>query len=237
MKKAELRNKFLGTIWEVIMIVVGILIAIAIDDWNSDRLVQKDKRSLLQNLSVELEDNRNKIIQKQWEVRKTFKCLLTIIQHSGPVEKAIEDSTLMKFIHSSLGDLNIDFSDAALLDIVNSGQLQLIDLDSARILISTWEAAIQHRLLREEDSRNRLLTYLSRTISFVDMDRNNAYLKKSGMVANSDFKIENKAILRDHEYQNLCEDHLWHVREVMLYYEKLLVLIRDLHTNINKELN
>lgn len=230
------KERVLNGVWEVLMIVAGILVALWIDDWNSDRVAEKDKRAFLQNLSVELKDNRDKIIYKQWDVRKAFKCLLTVIQHSGPIPKEIPDTTFLRFVHNSLGDLQVDFSDAAVLDMINSGQLQLIEHDSCRLLISEWEADLRHNVLSQGDSRQRLLDYLIQHVSFVSMDRYDAYLRKSGMSANSDFELDNRKILTDPIYQNLCEDHLWHVRKVMLHYEKLVKNIDDLQYAIQLEL-
>ena len=77
-KKMLTENKFsnylLYSVGEIILVVVGILIALQINNWNQDRIAHKETEVLLSNLKLEVEENIKdlKAQQNVLKVRKDW---------------------------------------------------------------------------------------------------------------------------------------------------------------------
>ena len=67
-------NYLLYSVGEIILVVVGILIALQINNWNQDRIEHKETEVLLSNLKIEVEENIKDLKDQQnvLKVRKDW---------------------------------------------------------------------------------------------------------------------------------------------------------------------
>ena len=67
-------NYLLYSVGEIILVVVGILIALQINNWNQDRIEHKETEVLLSNLKLEVEENIKDLKDQQnvLKVRKDW---------------------------------------------------------------------------------------------------------------------------------------------------------------------
>ncbi|NNL15260.1 MAG: hypothetical protein HKO81_01305 [Flavobacteriaceae bacterium] len=138
-------NKFskylLYAIGEIVLVVIGILIALQINNWNESRKDRIEEKETLKNLTSDLE---SALLQLNVKIRqnRTFfvadSILLDVISHErqlpkDSLEKLILGHLITPTFNPEMGNLN---------EIISSGKLNLIKNDSLRNHISSWNKSM-----------------------------------------------------------------------------------------------
>ncbi len=125
-------------IGEIVLVVIGILIALSINNWNEDRLEQRQEKALLNQLKTEFSMNlqlEDKIAVKEELIHSVLR-LFHYIDH--PVfrnKDSIEYHIGRTFPFSTF--------DPIVNDLASSGSLRLIRSDSLKLLLSLWTSNIK----------------------------------------------------------------------------------------------
>src|SRR5210317_884261 len=132
-------------IGEIFLVVIGILIALQINNWNEFRKDRIQEQEVLQQLKEEHESNL-KQLESKIEMRniiiKSSKKLLSYIDNP---DSANSDSILYNLAR---GGLRPTF-DPIKNDLISSNKLSLIQNNKLRKLLSQWESNY-HQLNEEE---------------------------------------------------------------------------------------
>jgi hypothetical protein len=142
---------FKYAIGEIVLVVIGILIALQINNWNEDRKDRIQEQKILMQLRDEFKANiaqlENKINLREYVMQKASEVLTYIdLQQDVPID------TLMLQISPIL--LAPTF-DPIQNEILNSENLQLIKNDSLRSYLSKWPSGIVD--LKEQENEYRFL--------------------------------------------------------------------------------
>jgi len=139
-------NKYLlYAIGEILLVVIGILIALQVNNWNEYRAERKQERVILHQLKIEFTSNldqlNGKIIGKE-KLIHSVKRLFHYIDHPELAEKDSVDFHL---------GWTIPFTtfDPIENDLASSGSLRLIRSDSLKLMLSLWTANIKE--VQEDD--------------------------------------------------------------------------------------
>ncbi|PHQ28452.1 DUF6090 family protein [Leeuwenhoekiella nanhaiensis] len=123
---------------EIILVVIGILIALQINNWNEDRKEQAEAIALLSQLHAEFESNRKqleeKMIIRNNMIAASFK-LLNYIDHP---EKRHLDSVNSHLVQTLL----VPTFDPVVNDIISSGRIQLLRNNRLKELLTLWTSEI-----------------------------------------------------------------------------------------------
>ncbi len=57
LKQSKIQSYFIYAIGEIVLVVIGILIALSINNWNQERIVKIENQVILQNLNKEFSEN------------------------------------------------------------------------------------------------------------------------------------------------------------------------------------
>ena len=141
---------FKYAIGEILLVVLGILIALQINNWNTQRIERNQERQILLQLQKEYQDNKQQLLHKI-SLRNTM---------STSAKK------LLTYYELGLDKLNIDSLDSYLVytflrptldpalgvtnELTNSGKLYLIENEQLRTLISNWAGKYVSELKEEE---------------------------------------------------------------------------------------
>ena len=145
-------------IGEILLVVVGILIALSINTWNEDRKLADEEQYLLTELLSEFNTNLNKIKEDQF---------LNSNNQNGAIEilDLIQNKTLKNneqkldslfMIVFSYGSFNP--STGVLNEIINSGKLRILKNDTLRNKLSQWPGWIENQQ-EDIDIRREQLNY------------------------------------------------------------------------------
>ena len=124
-------------IGEIVLVVIGILLALSINNWNTQRIEGKQEKQILQQIRAEYEDNKAQLLSKmegRFMINKAASKLLEY--HSKP--STIDPDSLAIYIAATMFRPTFDPATGVMDELVNSGKLYLIKNDSLRVLLSNW---------------------------------------------------------------------------------------------------
>ena len=130
-------------IGEILLVVIGILIALQINNWNENRKDSRAETNLLMGLQNEFKINLEKIDSdidlNQKNVDACFRITELIRENSLEKQTVTLDSLLGR-----LGMLaSFDARRAVTDEIINSGKLDILRNDALRVLITRWPALLE----------------------------------------------------------------------------------------------
>lgn len=196
-------------IGEIVLVVIGILIALQINSWNEIRLAKIEEKSILSNLHQEFIQNKNAlkaIINKNKETYQAGITLMDLVGKSRAELKVINtDSLLFKSIDYNL----FNPSQNSLSDLLQSGRLQFLKNEKLKELLYQWTRIITITIENYNgvDSKieNDLVPYLTLKHSLKDID----FYGPLNWKKKSQLSVDKLKIFEDIEYENLMDDALY----------------------------
>jgi len=149
---------------EILLVVIGILLALQISSWNEQRLENKQEVELLLGLKKEFQDNLSQLnasIKINGKVTRT--CLdLTRMIRTDSVRKAPE--RLHELLMTMLDFNSFDARTGVSGEIVASGKLNILKNDALRVQLVNWLTLLQDCeediLFRSENYTINLMPFL-----------------------------------------------------------------------------
>ncbi len=132
----------LYAIGEIILVVIGILIALSINNWNQERIEHKETKVLLRNLSLDIEENINNLKDQQnlFEIRKDWAdFILKTID-----DQKVKDSTMFVTAITRVGWI-MDYSQMlpTYTEIISSGKLSYINSENLKKALADYQSKVE----------------------------------------------------------------------------------------------
>lgn len=136
---------------EIVLVVIGILIALQVNNWNEDRKDRALEKEILIQLESEYQNNLKDLLAKN-VLRKE-----NIMSSALWLLSAIDKNTL----DANLDSLNYHLGKTIIVpsfdpvngisqELISTGKLQLIQNDSLKVQLTQWPSIVEDFLLREE---------------------------------------------------------------------------------------
>ncbi len=206
---------FKYAIGEIILVMIGILLALQVNNWNQNRIEQKEEKEVIAKLHADFKENK-----------KVLKDFLTLIKNQGNAEKK-----LMSLIGVSKEELykhNLDslfyvafsasefaFADNTIKNIMQSGKLNLLKKDTITDLLYKLNTLSEIRKTRmgklDKWSDEQFVPYLLDKVSFKQMDMNSNY----SWSGKSKVKPDYYPLFQEIELENYLDNHLWYNQQVI----------------------
>lgn len=206
-QKLLAENKFtkylLYALGEIVLVVIGILIALQINNWNEARKTSIEEASLLRSLKNEMRYNSKELKRARGvnksNIQGTGRLVGILTPNPG---KEITDEQLASLLGASLSE-KTEFQPR--LSVINSEKLAIISNDSLK------------NLLRSIDSRVRHLEEHEKTVTQIRWDCTMQTLEDGNFRATVDqvmdtrgwyttsksaFKNTNQALLKSRQFEN-----------------------------------
>ena len=162
-------NKFskylLYAIGEIILVVIGILIALQINDWNEQQKTKEKEQNYLSLIKHEMLGNLQSI-QAEKEVLTNFlSSLHQILELYANPDPNTTNKKLSEILAPVLkNDMDFYFKDGTLKEVISTGNLKDITNDSIRNIL----ASISGNLERVRAQENRVNDYISKGNNFLE---------------------------------------------------------------------
>lgn len=168
-KDNKLTKYLLYAIGEILLVVIGILIALQINNWNEARKLDIKESIYLNGLKIDFEQSQralNRVIKKTDRVSKTVDTFVSLIKTRG------NELTLFQIDSLSMasGGFTVFMpSEGVINDIIGSGKLDMIKNTELRSKIASWEADL--RMIREHEIIGKvdIEKYLDHISKYFDM--------------------------------------------------------------------
>lgn len=146
-------NQFLKysryAIGEILLVVVGILIALQINNWNEGRKETVKETTILKQLQIEFQSNLQQLDEKIDVREKMMHAAMRLFYYIDHPEDRVIDS-----INAYLGRTTVYTTyDPILNDLASSGSLRIIENDRLKQMLSFWSSEI---VQVKEDENNWL---------------------------------------------------------------------------------
>ncbi|MBO0341343.1 MAG: DUF6090 family protein [Allomuricauda sp.] len=215
-------NKFskylIYAIGEIILVVIGILIALRINNWNENQKLLQEEKATLASLKLEFQKNLTQLEVDIQAVEAFISAGNKILEHTGPdyefgtlqhVDSLISVTPRMAVWDPSLYTLN---------NIKSSGKLSSLSNEELKILLIEWESFYSNLLDWGSFYVERGNTYFD----YLMEHSNNRNLSMIGPIqfSKSKFDLSNEALLRQPEFENILVHRVTHNAFMFGFYQE-----------------
>jgi hypothetical protein len=172
----------LYAIGEIILVVIGILIALQVNNWNIERTNTKQETNILLQLKQEYTENLREIEQKI-EIRYAMNISIrTLIKYSDEGFEGTSLDTVYHHIEQTFYNPTFDGPTGVTDDLLSSGKLYLLKNDELRNLLTNWSGTTIKVTEEEQFMVNHILPkYHDYTNNFFDKRKLSSSNKQSGL--------------------------------------------------------
>lgn len=233
-------NQFLKysryAIGEIVLVVIGILIALQINNWNNELANKRDEQIIIKNINLEFRQNKEtlaKSITHHKTILASTKYMMNLI---GESEAVLKKHNLDSLISQSIDYLEYNPSQAVYTDLISSGKLNLISSDSLRLLLFDWSTRLDAKTeaykTLDEISQTLVLPYLTKNALLKNIDSYSIvkWKEKSKLSANY------HKMFQDLEFENNMENQVWDITNYIMILERLEKATDKVIDKTNKEL-
>ena len=150
-------------IGEIVLVVIGILIALSINNWNLGQIDKKNEQKILLDLKTEFEANLNDAKRVKQGHENIYSSIKQIQQIS--IDRIYHQPTLDSLVSNILLWYSFTPRPGASNNLINSGSLNLISNDELRDLLTVWPGIVSDISDDENVSanynQNHLVPFLS----------------------------------------------------------------------------
>tara|TARA_R110001632_G_scaffold129726_2_gene243805 strand:- start:335 stop:1087 length:753 start_codon:yes stop_codon:yes gene_type:complete len=205
-------NKYLlYAIGEIILVVIGILIALQINNWNENRQIKKLENASIKGLFSEFKLNKSAIESCKNLISEMRMYGDSIRMELGPLKSNLE----IEQVNYWFGEIGFTRRCEISTDVLNSGNINIISNAEIRRQISKWFSDLKD-LEREENEwaqqfSTTITSYLNKWIQWDDVDYNEES-RDDPRYFKSRFSIDPRLILQQVEFSNIMNNHYWRIK-------------------------
>tara|TARA_R110001632_G_scaffold124451_2_gene237371 strand:+ start:12887 stop:13615 length:729 start_codon:yes stop_codon:yes gene_type:complete len=223
---------------EIILVVIGILIALNINNWNENQQVKQVEKASLNALLGEFKEN-NISIQKCLDNIKNRRLIGdTIRKMIGPKLTTVSVDKTNRIIGGISATDKCIVSKDALDDIKSSGKLNLLTNKNIRQNISKWTSLLDELRGEENDwaqeFANQFIPYANKWIMWDDVEV--SFHQEDSRYFKSPFTEDPRRMLQQKEFSNIMAIQYWRIGRIERRTKQLLTQNNKLVAFIEEEL-
>jgi hypothetical protein len=243
--KNKTSQYFKYAIGEIVLVVIGILIALQINNWNEERNNRKEEFFILDKLQSDLETDIENLVFTNKYLEIDIKNYIVSLEILGRKREASKEEFLKNF-GSILAIISFDQNNTTFNNLVSSGKLEIItnkELYNAIVTYytddySSWDTALK------DYTRNIIAPYLLKYDYIPQADKSNMAVLYKNFSLNfyqtdlDSFDIEAKTLedyRKDIFIINILRQKLYNLQGQLLEYKNLLEQIKKLSAEIKTE--
>jgi hypothetical protein len=232
----RLTKYLLYAIGEIILVVIGILIALQINNWNQERIVKEHNHTIVQNLNKEFSENLIELdtsIDRLNDVIQGMEILLKVMRTQ---DSNMTESEFDKLLNKTFWMPTWKPSSFVLVELKNSGALSKLNANNLKSLLFKWEREFD----KMENNKNNFLLYGAEYIEFITkngsvrnidaLSENTKNLQKSTIAKN------NPELLKNPEFENRADNFYFLAVRLREHFQSLRRIMNEIIEFSNVEL-
>ena len=236
LKEGKAKRYLIYAFGEIVLVIVGILIALLINDWRNDLNIQKDEKKILESLDVEFSDAKvsiSEFIQSSEDIIATNKQFLSYCVN---INKDFEESTFDSLLYNAAWNASLRLNQGVFKELLNTGNLSKISNSKLRVLLSSWDGLLE--ALRNSEKvaadylASKLVNYLDQNISMTIMAKYDKTGVKIPQI--NDRIIDRKNLAKDIELENFIYNQIWFSHSKVKVALELIALNIEILDEIQK---
>jgi hypothetical protein len=225
-------------IGEIVLVVMGILIALQVNTWNENRKINNQELQLLESLQKEFTYNQIELDRSIKKAQIIQERCETLLKNTGNHEMKLSKFESDSLINWGLNAIvTYDPSNGILTDIISSGKIQIIKNEKLKTSLSNWNGIFND--VKEDETwavneRNTIIypflyKYSNYTSTTQGSQENNTIT--------SGFETDYQAIYKLIEFENLVNSHRIWYRKIEFNYKRLKSKIEEIISLCNEEID
>ena len=205
-------NKFskylIYAIGEIVLVVIGILIAFSISSWNEKRLEANQEKITLSNLNGEFQDNLRDLDSINAKLSNTIANMEHLFAMFNKKESQYDSSTLDSIISKILTSPTWKPSEFVLNDLKNSGGLSKLRNKELKKLLFQWTRyynEMKEMAIQTEKTSIDIVEFLKIHGSLRNVDTSTPNFRYE----RSKLNIDNLSLLQNPQFENYIDDKLF----------------------------
>lgn len=210
LEQGQLRNYFFYAIGEIFLVVLGILIALQLNNYNASLKQARQERESLINLRRDFEYNQIEIKRVITDMKKNREFTRRILDQTG--NRYTHTFVIDSFLGEATGTSRYQPRNGFLMDLINSGKLGIIQSDELRNRLSSWLPELER--LKEQETTSLefdydVVRYVFKHGSWLNTDQvdDDQFIRDLGMPV-SGFEVDNNRMLQSQEFENRIENQI-----------------------------
>jgi len=221
---------------EVILVILGILIALGINEWRNKVNTKENEKLIVESLHIEFSKTKSQIIEyienneKLIDTNKEF--LKLCLNESEEFEASRFDSLFYK----SAWHYQLTLNQGVFKELISAGKLSEISNRDLRVLLSSWDGLFYEAKNDDQFGEDYLISkiqlYIDKNMSWVQMSK----YDETGVhiPMNSRRKIDRINIAKDLELENFIYNSIWLIQNQINSAKSVLVLNDEILDEIKK---
>lgn len=209
LQKNKITTYILYAIGEIVLVVIGILIAVSIDDWNESAKKQKVEKDILNAIHVEFQENLNTLYTKQVSNDSAINYMSTVLKlMNHTIENKFSDYQLDSILLHAISDIRWLPSEYAIQRVGNLSQDEHRDL-----LVKLYDWSRHMATLTETETNstkaiNLTMVYMKEHGSLRNVDARGLLLPEGlSTISKGNFQL-----LTDPVFENIMDDAVVYTR-------------------------
>jgi len=223
-KENRFSKYILYAIGEIVLVVTGILIALQLNNWNTEKSIQKDTKDFTIRLLSEVRENLSICEAEILVEQEQINCGVGLLQMFNTKRSELKSRDLDSLVYILLSKNTIDLNLSTLTEGLNTAKVSAIGSDSLRTLLyalpSTIEKVTTSEEINGDDIDNFFTPYLYKHLNWRKMDR--AFAEHKELVGTTGFPEHNSLECLDEMlFENLVDNRLYNSSKHLEYLENL----------------
>lgn len=231
---------FRYAIGEIVLVVIGILIALQINNYNQSLKLNRQEQKALVNLKKDFEFNKEAILEGMKEAENTIGLNILVLSFTGSKERPATEMQFDTLMNQSLASPTYLPQNGFLNDLLNSGKLGIIRNAQLRNSLSSWKPIVDD--LREseystKEHENVFIYFIIKNGSWLNADQGSTSERfKHIKFPESGFQVDNRDLLGHLEFENHIENHTYMLGGILVKQNKTLEICNEILALINEEI-
>ena len=221
----HLRKYLVYAVGEILLVMIGILLALQVNNWNESRKSELELNLLVENLKQEFETNAAELAQMKAEVQSTMEATKQLLSNIGDSELTISESELDSLIEMAFYWPTWIPTNSVSEELKNSGKLSSLNHEKMKDLLFKWE-----RQFLDINEWNRRMEEGSQGV--IDYVRNNGSLRNVNAyrigLDRSRLRKSNIDLMQDIGFENQLDVKFINANFLLEHYQDADLIIDDM---------
>lgn len=228
LQEGSFQKYLLYAIGEIALVMIGILLALQVNNWNENRKKLSAEKTILKAIHSDFVAAKKELLNCKGALLYQKDHLIPLIDLCKPSSSKIRQTEVDSLIRNSYALPTFDPAFAVLEDLINTGRIEIIQDTTLRALLSTWQGLLEESKRQElhqgDFLYNRFTPFIEERIEF----KHKWFAKDYQEV--DFFEVDSRLLLGDFKFCNLLKRaHYWNYwveKEYAVLEEKMDSIIQ-----------
>ena len=228
---------FKYAIGEIILVVVGILIALQINNWNSNRIQKVETLEICKRLLIENELNKLELESTIKQYENVLNTETSLLKMMGKDYKSKDQRTVDSLVSYALTHTSYNYKQSVLNQSLSGNQLSIASKELKNLVFSL-SSYVNDIVGNEKNLGLYNNDYMIRTLQSQFSIRNMDVSFSPSMkgIGKSNLVKDPLVILSDFEFENILDNKLFLDQRLYNMYKDFLNVLNNLSTLLEKEI-